>query len=78
MRQSRSALAFAMVLREICPQRMTIPAKPPTDSGINPPADSGDNSPTHSGVISPGGTGACWRWNLTVVLGGGQSSSVRL
>ena len=41
---------------------LTIPAKPPTDSG----------------VISPGGTGACWRWNLTVVLGGGQSSSVRL
>ena len=39
---------------------LRIPAKPPTDSGINPPACSGDNSPTDSGVIPPGGAGACW------------------
>ena len=51
-----------------------IPAKPPTDSGINPPGDSGVIPPTDSEVISPGGAGPCWRWNLTVVLGGGQSS----
>ena len=40
--------------------RLRIPAKPPTDSGINPPGDSGDKSPTDSGVIPPGGAGACW------------------
>ena len=37
-----------------------IPAKPPTDSGINPPGDSGDKSPTDSGVMPPGGHRACW------------------
>jgi hypothetical protein len=41
-------------------KRLRIPAKPPTDSGINPPGDSGDKSPTDSGIISPGGAGACW------------------
>ncbi|HYB05207.1 MAG TPA: P63C domain-containing protein, partial [Methyloceanibacter sp.] len=40
--------------------RLRIPAKPPTDSGINPPGDSGDKPPTDSGVIPPGGAGACW------------------
>ena len=39
---------------------MRIPAKPPTNSGINPPGDSGDKSPTNSDIISPGGAGACW------------------
>ena len=34
-----------------------IPAKSPTDSGINPPGDSGDNSPTCSGVNPPGARG---------------------
>ncbi|MGA9549599.1 MAG: hypothetical protein WBS14_18280, partial [Rhodomicrobium sp.] len=36
---------------------MRIPAKSPTDSGINPPGDSGDNSPTCSGVNPPGARG---------------------
>src|SRR5271157_4007672 len=39
---------------------LRIPAKPPTDSGINPPGDSGDKSPTDSGVMPPGGRRACW------------------
>jgi hypothetical protein len=37
--------------------QVRIPAKPPTDSGINPPGDSGVMSPTDSGVISPGAPG---------------------
>jgi hypothetical protein len=48
----------AMALQHVLSLR--IPAKPPTDSGINPPGDSGDKSPTDSGIISPGGAGACW------------------
>jgi enoyl-CoA hydratase/carnithine racemase len=36
-------------------ESVRIPAKPPTDSGINPPGDSGDKPPTDSGVIPPGG-----------------------
>ena len=38
-------------------EALRIPAKPPTDSGINPPGDSGDKPPTDSGVIPPGGAG---------------------
>ncbi len=34
-----------------------IPAKPPTDSGINPPGDSGVMPPTDSDIISPGAPG---------------------